>query len=68
MASYEKDPEFQEIWRLGGQEDWGFFRLNWLLWKEVPADARLCVPAGADRTKILAQSMMPWGILASIAR
>ena len=54
-AFYEKDPEFQEIWRRGGQEDWGFFRLNGLLWKEGPADARLCVPAGADRTKILAQ-------------
>jgi len=30
-AFYEKDPEFQEIWRRGGQEDWGFFRLNGLL-------------------------------------
>ncbi len=38
-----------EIWRPGGQEDWGFFMLNGLLWKE---DARLCVPAGADRTKM----------------
>jgi hypothetical protein len=39
-ALYEKDPEFQEIWRWGGQEDWGFVRLNGLLWKEGPADAR----------------------------
>jgi hypothetical protein len=31
-ALYEKDPEFQEIWRRGGQEGRGFFMLNGLLW------------------------------------
>ena len=53
-ALYAADTEFREIWRQGGQETWGFFRLNGLLWKEGPAHARLCVPAGADKSAILA--------------
>ena len=52
---YEKDPEFQEIWKRGGHDTWGFFHLNGLLWKEGPSDARLCVPTGADKAEILAK-------------
>jgi hypothetical protein len=50
---YEKDPELADIWQQKGDIKWGFYVWGGLLWKEGPANARLCVPHGADKVKIL---------------
>ena len=52
-ALYATDKEFQEVWKAKGDDRWGYFVFQDLLWKNGPAGARLCVPTGADKVEIL---------------
>ena len=41
---YEADAELGSIWKAKGDDKWGYFIFQGLLWKHGAAGARLCVP------------------------
>jgi hypothetical protein len=50
---YKEDKEFKTLWANDGDQRWGYFVRQELLWKNGPRGPRLCVPKGADRVEIL---------------
>ena len=40
------------MWKAKGDERWGYFTFQGLLWKNVSAGPRLCVPSGATKVEI----------------
>ena len=52
-SHYATDKEFKDIWENNGDDRWGYFKFQDLLWKVGPAGPRLCVPTGANRVEIL---------------
>ena len=50
---YEQDKEFADMWKAKGDERWGYFEFQGLLWKNGATGPRLCVPAGANKVEIL---------------